>query len=97
MHGFQNNYTPGIYAEGLIVLFIHSYVRLFIRSFVCLLVCSLLSVMFIEFNSKFLVKVSVSVYISLTAHQKAFMFGPWVPERVILYALSFGPRVHAPG
>ena len=65
------------------------FVRLFVRSF--------LSVMYIEFISKFLVKVSLSEYISLTTHQKAFIFGPWVPERVIFYAMSFGPRVHAPG
>ena len=52
---------------------------------------------FVEFTSKFLVKVSLSEYISLTTHQKAFIFGPWVPERVIFHAMSFGPRVHAPG
>ena len=60
-------------------------VRLFVRS--------LLSVTFEEFTSKFLVKVSLSEYISLTTHQKAFIFGPWVPERVIFYAMSFGPGV----
>ena len=49
------------------------------------------------FTSKFLVKVSLSEYISLTAHQKAFIFEPWVPERVSFYAMSFGPKVHAPG
>ena len=38
--------------------------------------------MFLEFTSKFLVKVSLSEYISLTTHQKAFIFEPWVPERV---------------
>ena len=47
------------------------------------------------FTSKFLVKVSLSEYISLTKHQKAFIFEPWVPERVSFYAMSFGPR--APG
>ena len=62
--------------------------------FVCSFVCSLLSVTFVEFTSKFLVKVSLSEYISLTADQKAFIFEPWVPERVIFYAMSFGPRVH---
>ena len=37
----------------------------------------------------FLVKVSLTEYISLTTHQKAFIFEPWVPERVIFYAMSF--------
>ena len=77
-------YTPGIYAKGYIV-------------FVFPFVLSLLSITFVEFASKFLVKVSLSEYISLTTHQKAFIFGPWVPERFIFYAISFGPRVHAPG
>ena len=40
---------------------------------------------------------SLSEYISLTAHQKAFLFKPWVPERVSFYAMSFGPKVHASG
>ena len=44
-----------------------------------------------------MVKVSLSDYISLTTHQKAFIFEPWVPERVSFYAMSFGPKVHAPG
>ena len=70
------------------------FVRSFVRSFVRLL----LSVTFVEFTSKlFLVKVSLSEYITLTTHQKAFIFEPWVLERVIFYAMSFGPRVHAPG
>ena len=67
------------------------FVRLLVRVFVR----SLLSHV-VEFTSKFLVKVSVSEYISLTKHQKAFIFEPWVPERVSLYAMSFGPRVDAP-
>ena len=46
--------------------------------------------MFVEFSSKFLVKVPLSEYISLTTHQKAFIFEPWVPERVSFYAMSFG-------
>ena len=58
---------------------------------------SLLSVTFVEFTSKFLVKVSLSEYISLTTHQKAFIFEPWVPERVSFYTMSFCPRVDAPG
>ena len=65
------------------------FVRLFVRS--------LLSVTFVEFPSKFLVKVSLSEYISLTTHQKAFIFEPWVPERVSFCAMSFGPRVHPRG
>ena len=49
------------------------------------------------FTSKFLVEVSLSEYISLTTHQKAFIFEPWVPERVSFYAMSLNPRVDAPG
>ena len=86
------NYTPGIYAEGYIV-----FALTFVCSFVCSFVRSLLSVTFVEFTSKFLVKVSLSEYISLTTHQKAFIFEPWVPERVSFYAMSSGPRVQAPG
>ena len=59
---FDDNYTPGIYAEGYIV---------FAFPFVCLLVRSC-----VEFASKFCVKVSQVVYISATTHQKAFIFGP---------------------
>ena len=54
-------------------------------------------VTFVESTSMFMVKVSLSEDISLTTHQKAFIFEPWVPETVIFYAMSFGPRVHAPG
>ena len=85
-------YTPGIYAEGYIAfafLFVRMCVRLFVRS--------LLSLTFVEFASKFLVKVSLSEYISQTTHQKAFIFESWVLERVIFCAFSFGPRFHAPG
>ena len=49
------------------------------------------------FTSKFLVKVSLSEYVSLTTHQKAFIFELWVPERVSFYVMSFGPRVDARG
>ena len=55
-------YTPGIYAEGYIV---------FVFPFICSLVRS-----FVEFASKFCVKVYHVVYISATTHQKAFIFGP---------------------
>ena len=41
-------------------------VRMFVRN----------SVTFVEFASKFCVKVSQVVYISATTHQKAFIFGP---------------------
>ena len=58
---------------------------------------SLLSITFVEFTSKFLVKVSLSECISLTTQKKAFIFEPWVPERVIFHAMSFDPRVHARG
>ena len=43
------------------------------------------------FTSKCLVEVSLSEYISLTTHQKAFIFEPWVPERVSFYAMSLAP------
>ena len=69
------NYTPGIYAAGYIV-FALTFVRSYVRSFVRVFVRSLLSVTFVEFTSKFLVKVSLSEYISLTIHQKAFIFEP---------------------
>ena len=89
-------YTPGIYAAGYIV-FALTFVRSYVRSFVCVFVRSLLSVTFVEFTTKFLVKVSLSEYISLTTHQKAFIFEPWVPEMVSFYTMSFCPRVDAPG
>ena len=62
-------YTPGIYADGYIVFafpFVRSYVRSFVRT----------SVTFVEFASKFCVKVSQVVYISATTYQKPFIFGP---------------------
>ena len=62
-------YTPGIYADGYIVFafpFVHSSVRMFVSSFHS----------FVEFASKFCVKVSQVEYISATTHQKAFIFGP---------------------
>ena len=89
-------YTPGFYAAGYIV-FTLTFVRSYVRSFVRVFVRSLLSVTFLEFTSKFLVKVSLSEYISLTTHQKAFIIEPWVPERVSFYTMSFCPRVDAPG
>ena len=66
-------YTLGIYADGYIVFafpFVRSFVRMFVSSFVRT------SVTFVEFASKFCVKVSHVVYISATTHQKAFIFGP---------------------
>ena len=67
------NYTPGIYADGYIV-----FVFPFVRSSVCMFVCLFVrtSVTFVEFASKFCVKVSQVVYISATTYQKAFIFGP---------------------
>ena len=44
--------------------FVRSYVRLFVRSFFR----SLVSVTFVEFTSEFLVKVSLSEFISLTTY-----------------------------
>ena len=49
------------------------------------------------FTSEVLVKVSLSGYISLTTRQKAFIFKPWVPERVSFYAMSFGSRLMSRG
>ena len=69
----------------------------FVCSFVCSFVRSLLSVTFVEFTSKFLVKVSLSEYISQTTHQKAFIFEPWVPERVSFYAMSMAPGLMPQG
>ena len=61
-----SDYTPGIYAEGYIV-----FVFPFVRSSVCMFVCSFVrtSVTFVEFASKFCVKVlrqsfSSGVYLS---------------------------------
>ena len=48
--------------------------RLSVRLYVCLFVRT--SVTFVEFASKFCVKVSQVVYISATTYQKAFIFGP---------------------
>ena len=62
MYGY---YTPGIYADGYIV-FAFPFVCSFVRN----------SVTFVEFASKFCVKVSQVVYISATTYQKAFIFGP---------------------
>ena len=59
------SYTPGIYADGYIVFafpFVHSSVRMFVRSFVRT------SVTFVEFASKFCVKVSEVVHITATYH-----------------------------
>ena len=69
-------YTPGIYADGYIV-----FVFPFVRSSVCMFVFFVrsfvrTSVTFVEFASKFCVKVSQVVYISATTYQKAFIFGP---------------------
>ena len=91
---YPRHLCRGVYSFRLDVCpfvcsFVHSFVRVFVRS--------LLSVTFVEFTSKFLVKVSLSEYISLTTHQKAFIFEPWVPERVSFYTMSFCPRVDAPG
>ena len=71
-------YPRGVFSFGLSV---RPFVCSFVRSFVT----------FVEFTSKFLVKVSLSEYISLTTHQKAFIFDPWVPERVSIYAIVLAP------
>ena len=95
---YPRHLCRGVYSFRLDVCpFVRSYVRSLVRSFVRVFVRSLLSVTFVEFTSKFLVKVSLSEYISLTTHQKAFIFEPWVPERVSFYTMSFCPRIDAPG
>ena len=47
--------------------------------------------MFVEFTSKFSVKVSLSGYISPITHQKAFIIGPWVLWRVCFISMSLCP------
>ena len=64
------DYTPGIYADRYIVSSFRSSVRPFVCSFVRT------SVTFVEFASKFCVKVSQVVNISATTYQTAFIFGP---------------------
>ena len=87
---YPRHLCRGVYSFRLDVCpFVCSFVRVFVRS--------LLSVTFVEFTTKFLVKVSLSEYISLTKHQKAVIFEPWVPERVSFCAMSFGLRDAAPG
>ena len=67
-------FMPGVYSFRLPVRqFVCSFIRLFVRKCSCRL---LLSVTFVEFTSKVLVKVSLSEYISLTTHQKAFILEP---------------------
>ena len=63
---------------------------MFVRSFVTFRRVS-------EIYVKFSVKISLSGYISITTHQKAFIFGLWVPLRVWFHAMSDGPRDYAPG
>ena len=66
--------------------------RLSVRPFVCSFVRSFVTFRHVRrIYLKVLVKVSLSEYISLTTHQKAFIFKPWVPERVIFYAMSLAP------
>ena len=85
---YPRHLCRGVYSFRLDVCpLVRSIVRVFVRS--------LLSVTFVEFTTKFLVKVSLSEYISLTTHQKAFIFEPWVPERVSFYTMSFCPGVDA--
>ena len=63
----SSHYTSGIYAGGYIV-YVFPFLCSFIRT----------SVTFVEFASKFCVKVSQLVYISATTYQKAFIFGPYM-------------------
>ena len=66
----MHNYTPGIYAEGYIV-----FVFPFVHSSVCMFVHSYFGP-FVEYASKFCIKVSQVVYISATIYQKTFIFDP---------------------
>ena len=61
---------PAFMPRGIWFLSFRLSVRPFVRSFVRT------SVTFVEFASKFCVKVSQVVYISATTYQKAFIFGP---------------------
>ena len=92
---YPRHLCRGVYSFRIDVCpFVRSYVRSFVRSCVR---------SFVTFRHvrriyiKVFVKVSLSEYISLTTHQKAFIFEPWVPERVSFYTMSFYPRVAAPG
>ena len=69
----QHFYTPGIYAEGYVV-----FIFPFVRSYVCMLVC-LLNLTLTKIMSKFCVKSFSNGYISITTHQKAFIYGPLIP------------------
>ena len=59
----------------------------FVFPFVCLFVCHIRGIDHKVLPKSFMLKF-------LTG--KAFIFGSWVPWRVCFYAISFGPRVHAP-
>ena len=62
-------------------MFVCSYVRLFVRT----------SVTFVEFTSKFCIKVSQVVYISATTYQKTFIFEPYLPWRVGIHSMARTP------
>ena len=79
---YTRHLCRGVYSFRLSM---HTFVRL------------LLSVTFVDFTSKFLVKVSLSEYIYLTIQQNAFIFKSWEPESNCIHAMSFGPRVNALG
>ena len=59
-------------------------------------ICMRTCVSLLEFTSKFYNSFS-NGYISVTTHQKAFILGSWLPWRVCLLSINFGPRVHVPG
>ena len=68
---YPRHLCRGVYSfRPSVCPFVRLYVRLFVRSFVRT------SVTFVEFASKFCVKVSQMVYISATTYQNAFIFGP---------------------
>ena len=65
---------PAFMPRRYIVFVFHLSFRSFVCSFVRMFVST--SVALVEFMLKFLVKVSLEVYISATSGQKAFIFEP---------------------
>ena len=85
-------HTSDSYGRGY-VSFAHSLLYYPHFPFGCMFVCS--SGTLTKITSKFCVKSFSDGYISTSTHQKAFILGPWVPWRVCLHSMNFGPRVHA--
>ena len=85
--GITCSYTPGIYAEGYIA-FVFPFVRSYVRS--------LLSVVLVEFTSKFSVKVSLWVYLSNHSSESIHI---WTmgPLEGLLPCHEYLPQVSCPG